>query len=82
MILCNVHEYMLNILSELENNFSLFLFFVRDTTKVGHVLGKASNQLGYAAPERELTPVSVSLQRLLIHLSMLLATINGNQQVV
>uniref|UniRef100_A0A7M5U071 RZ-type domain-containing protein n=1 Tax=Clytia hemisphaerica TaxID=252671 RepID=A0A7M5U071_9CNID len=51
----------------------------RDNTKHGHCLGDAQNRSLDAIPERELTRISVVLQQILIHISMLLGYLKGHQ---
>ncbi|XP_066922902.1 E3 ubiquitin-protein ligase rnf213-alpha-like [Clytia hemisphaerica] len=51
----------------------------KDDTKPGHCLGDAKKRSLDAIPERELTRISVVLQRILIHLSMLLGYLKGHQ---
>ncbi|XP_065678763.1 E3 ubiquitin-protein ligase rnf213-alpha isoform X3 [Hydra vulgaris] len=49
-----------------------------DATKPGHCLGLASERSNFSIPQRELTPLSVTLQNLLVHLSLLVATLTGH----
>lgn len=55
--------------------YSLF----RDETRPGHSLGEPAARV--AAPERKLTILSVTLQRLLLHLAMLAGSLNNDLQV-
>nr|XP_047126393.1 E3 ubiquitin-protein ligase RNF213 isoform X3 [Hydra vulgaris] len=53
-----------------------------DATKPGHCLGPASERSNFSIPQRELTPLSVTLQNLLVHLSLLVATLTGHVEHV
>ncbi|XP_065676806.1 E3 ubiquitin-protein ligase rnf213-alpha-like isoform X4 [Hydra vulgaris] len=53
-----------------------------DTTKPGHCLGPALERSNFSIPQRELTPLSVTLQNLLVHLSLLVATLTGHVEDV
>ncbi|XP_065678478.1 E3 ubiquitin-protein ligase rnf213-beta-like [Hydra vulgaris] len=53
-----------------------------DATKPGHCLGPASERSNFSIPHRELTPLSVTLQNLLVHLSLLVATLRGHVEDV
>lgn len=53
----------------------------RDTTQSGHSLGPPEDRMENAVPERDLSPLSVTIQRLLVHASMLLAAVTGQEQV-
>ncbi|XP_065678772.1 E3 ubiquitin-protein ligase rnf213-alpha isoform X3 [Hydra vulgaris] len=53
-----------------------------DATKPGHCLGPASERSNFSIPQRELTPFSVTLQNLLVHLSLLVATLTGHVEEV
>ncbi|XP_065675221.1 E3 ubiquitin-protein ligase rnf213-alpha-like isoform X3 [Hydra vulgaris] len=53
-----------------------------DATKPGHCLGSASERSNFSIPQRELTPLSVTLQNLLVHLSLLVATLTGHVEDV
>ena len=59
----------------------LFFFNQRDNTKPGHCLGDATSRSLDAIPERELPRISVIFQQHLIHLSMFVSCLYGNQQV-
>ncbi|XP_065678766.1 E3 ubiquitin-protein ligase rnf213-alpha isoform X3 [Hydra vulgaris] len=49
-----------------------------DATKPGHCLGPASERPNFCIPQRELKPLSVTLLNLLVHLSLLIATLTGH----
>ncbi|XP_065678667.1 E3 ubiquitin-protein ligase rnf213-alpha isoform X7 [Hydra vulgaris] len=53
-----------------------------DTTKPGHCLGAALERPNFSIPQRKLTPLSVTMQNLLVHLSLLVATMTGHVEDV
>ena len=59
----------------------MFIFMHRDNSMKGHCLGSHASREVIPYPERNLSRVSVVMQRLLIHLPMLLSALLGKEKV-
>ena len=78
---CHTNTVIISNIIILAAKYRIIVHNYRDKTKRGHCLGNAEDRPSYMIPERSLSPLSVMLQQVLIHLSMLLGCSYGGEQV-